>query len=421
MEKEKKKISKKTLIILGAVITIIAIICIVLLIINNSKLITAEEVIKALEQDGRTDYLQEGSIKIGSYIDYNYDKYTQMVCYSCVYSNDGASMNYGGMILVDKANKEYKNIITDTNVSALLFDLINKDKEANQKDIMIQIGDYFTNNGIEDFCYANINNAEKYVELGKNIGKVIGIKEARLAIDQELHTFDTMDNFTFFYRKEEIFPCYVGAETTDKEYMWSRYGITENAIGLWDRSAYNAMVYMYGEPYQYVTRYTVMEWNAEDDSVVGRYSDKEKAKEKLNVEEATDEPMAIDNTEETTEDTNIIQTNTTNTQVVNEVNEENTDNEEKENTKATDNTPTTSQTETETYNQRTDTETTKENTTNDDNYYSSSESDNNYSSNNDNDDNDDGGYTLDLYGNNTQDSTDTTDEDNTNSYILDIY
>ena len=110
MEKEKKKISKKTLIMLVAAIAIIGVICIVLLIINNSNLITAKEVIKALEQDGRTDYLQEDSIKIGSYIDYNYDKYTQMVCYSCVYSNDGASMNYGGLILVDKANKEYKNM-----------------------------------------------------------------------------------------------------------------------------------------------------------------------------------------------------------------------------------------------------------------------------------------------------------------------
>lgn len=409
MEKEKKKISKKTLIILGAVITIIAIICIVLLIINNSKLITAEEVIKALEQDGRTDYLQEGSIKIGSYIDYNYDKYTQMVCYSCVYSNDGASMNYGGMILVDKANKEYKNIITDTNISALLFNLISKDKEENQKDIMIQIGDYFTNNGIEDFCYANINNAEQYVELGKNIGKVIGIKEARLAIDQELHNFDTMDNFTFFYQKEEIFPCYVGTETTDKEYMWSRYGITENAIGLWDRSAYNAMVYMYGEPYQYVTKYTIMEWNAQDDSVVGRYADKEKAKEKLNVEEATDEAMPVDTTEDTTEETNTIQTNiqtnTTQEQKGNKVEEENIDN--KENTIATDSTPPTPQIETEDYEQKTDTETIKDN--------------NNSNSSSESNDSDNGGYTLDLYGNNTQDSTDTTDEDDTNSYILDIY
>ena len=417
MEKEKKKISKKTLIILGIVIAIIAIICIVLFIINNSKLITTKEVIKALEQDGRTDYLQEDSIKIGSYIDYNYNKYTQMVCYSCVYSNDGATMNYGGLILVDKANKEYRNVITDTNVSALLFDLINKDEEANQKETMIQIGDYFTNNGIEEFSNASINNAEQYVELGKNIGKVIGIKEARLAIDQELHTSDTMDSFTFFYQKEEIFPCYVGTETTDKEYMWSRYGITENAIRLWDRSAYNAMVYMYGEPYQYVTKYTVMEWNAEDDSVVGRYADKEKAKEKLNVEEATDEPMAIDNTKETTEDTNIIQTNTTNTQVVNEVNEENVEAEKKENTEVTDNTPTTPQIETKDHEQRTDTETTKGNTNNhNDNYYSSSES-----NNNDNDNEDDGGYTLDLYGNNAQDSTSITDEDNTNSYILDIY
>ena len=36
--------------------------------------------------------------------------------------------------------------------------------------------------------------------------------------------------------------------------------------------------------------------------------------------------------------------------------------------------------------------------------------------NNDNNDNNDGDYTLDLY-----DSTDMTDEDSTNSYILDIY
>lgn len=414
MEKEKKKISKKTRIIFGAVIAIIAIICIVLLIINNSKLITVEEVIKALEQDGRTDYLQEDSIKIGSYIDYNYDKYTQMVCYSCVYSNDGATMNYGGLILVDKANKEYKNIITDTNISALIFDLIDENDETKQEDTLIQIGDYFTNNGIEEFSNASINNAEQYVELGKNIGKAIGIKEARMAIDQELHTFDTMDSFTFFYQKEEIFPCYVGTETTDKEYMWSRYGITENAIGLWDRSAYNAMVYMYGEPYQYVTKYTVMDWNAEDDSVVGRYTDKEKAKEKLDVEEATDEPMPVDTTEDITEETNTIQNNTTEEQKENKVEEEeNNDNKEKENTEVTDNTPTTPQIETEDYEQKTDTETIKDND-NDNNSSSSESNDNSNDSNN-------GGYTLDLYGNNTQDRTDITDEDNTNSYILDIY
>ena len=414
MEKEKKKISKKTRIIFGAVIAIIAIICIVLLIINKSKLITVEEVIKALEQDGRTDYLQEDSIKIGSYIDYNYDKYTQMVCYSCVYSNDGATMNYGGLILVDKANKEYKNIITDTNISALIFDLIDENDETKQEDTLIQIGDYFTNNGIEEFSNASINNAEQYVELGKNIGKAIGIKEARMAIDQELHTFDTMDSFTFFYQKEEIFPCYVGTETTDKEYMWSRYGITENAIGLWDRSAYNAMVYMYGEPYQYVTKYTVMDWNAEDDSVVGRYTDKEKAKEKLDVEEATDEPMPVDTTEDITEETNTIQNNTTEEQKENKVEEEeNNDNKEKENTEVTDNTPTTPQIETEDYEQKTDTETIKDND-NDNNSSSSESNDNSNDSNN-------GGYTLDLYGNNTQDRTDITDEDNTNSYILDIY
>lgn len=310
---KKEKLSKKALVTVIAIIAIIAVVvCIIIITINNSKILTAENVIKVLEQDGRTEYLQKDSIKIGASIDYTYDKYNQIVCYSCIYKGD-ITLKHGSLMLVNNDTKEYKNIVTDTYISALIFSQISSNNTNAQKETMKLIGNYFSENGVDNFNYGNKDNLDRYMELGKEIGKVIGIKECRTIIDKALHDNDSqLEKFTFFYNKESIFPCYVATETTDKEFVWSKYGITESVIKLLDRSAYNSMVYTYGEPYQYVTKFTIIDWN-DGRKVIGKYKDKEKAKEKLDIEEANDTPSNNNEniSENDTNTTNNIETNTT--------------------------------------------------------------------------------------------------------------
>lgn len=69
------------------------------------------------------------------------------------------------------------------------------------------------------------------------------------------------------------------------------HGISEDALGLLDYSTYNAMIINFGQPYKSVKKYTIMYWSYRE-GVVGQYSSKEQAKEKLGIEEASDEPIS---------------------------------------------------------------------------------------------------------------------------------
>lgn len=308
MEKEKKKLLKKTILI-PIILVIILIIGILVVVKLANTSLTNKDVLQVLEQDGRTEYLQKDTIKIGATIDCSYNQYNKIACYSCLYMGD-ITLTNGGLILFNKDTKEYKNIVTDIYMSSLISYLISENNVSNQREMLKLINNYFNENGIDNFSYGNKDKFDSYVELGKSIGKAIGIKQCREVIDKGIHDINNeLDNFTFFYKKEEIFPHYIGSETTDKKFMW--HGISESIINLLDKSAYNAMVSLHGQPYKYVTKYTILDWNNEQ-KVIGKYDSKEEAKEKFDLEDATDEPNEVNIPENTTKENNSIQTNTTN-------------------------------------------------------------------------------------------------------------
>ncbi len=71
---------------------------------------------------------------------------------------------------------------------------------------------------------------------------------------------------------------------------------------------YMEMVSLHGQPYKYVTKYTILDWNNEQ-KVIGKYDSKEEAKEKFDLEDATDEPNEVNIPENTTKENNSIDWN----------------------------------------------------------------------------------------------------------------
>lgn len=196
---------------------------------NKSKvenLVTTEQIIEILKQSGHGDYLQEDSIKLGQVINFDYDKYNKMLSFSFIESNNNKVLKTGGLILLNRNTKENKYIYSDTSISSIIYSLNIDNNSSELKEIMGIIGEYFKENGIDEFNNANKNNTEKYMELGKNISKVIGVKQCRIIVDESIHmvasfTTSNFDEITLFYEPNNIFPKYGGCFTTEKEYAWN--------------------------------------------------------------------------------------------------------------------------------------------------------------------------------------------------------
>ena len=323
MEKEKKSLlekfkglSKKWKIGLITIIMIIIVIIVGVIIFNlnnnsnndnnaqqyiTENTITTEELKNYLKQLEMGDYIQDDSVKLGPIIDFNYNNYNKLVSYSCIYHNNNVTMNEGGLILVNEENKEYKNIAQPIETSAIIYDLNTKNQSDHLKEIMSLLSTYFIENGIDNFGSVRANSSDtldKYAELGKDIGTIVGIKEGRTIVENKYMSNikykneDTGDS-SLLYERMNIFPMYLGATTTEMEYAWDSIGLPEDALGLLTSEEKTTMAIVNGPAYRNVTKYTIAEFNTATNNpkIVGKYSSKEDAKSALKLEEATDEPI----------------------------------------------------------------------------------------------------------------------------------
>ena len=323
MEKEKKSLlekfkglSKKWKIGLITIIMIIIVIIVGVIIFNlnnnsnndnnaqqyiTENTITTEELKNYLKQLEMGNYIQDDSVKLGPIIDFNYNNYNKLVSYSCIYHNNNVTMNEGGLILVNEENKEYKNIAQPIETSAIIYDLNTKNQSDHLKEIMSLLSTYFIENGIDNFGSVRANSSDtldKYAELGKDIGTIVGIKEGRTIVENKYMSNikykneDTGDS-SLLYERMNIFPMYLGATTTEMEYVWDSIGLPEDALGLLTSEEKTTMAIVNGPAYRNVTKYTIAEFNTATNNpkIVGKYSSKEDAKSALKLEEATDEPI----------------------------------------------------------------------------------------------------------------------------------
>ena len=323
MEKEKKSLvekfkglSKKWKIGLITIIMIIIVIIVGVIIFNlnnnsnnnnnaqqsiTENTITTEELKNYLKQLEMGNYIQDDSVKLGPMIDFNYNNYNKLVSYSCIYHNNNVTMNEGGLILVNEENKEYKNIAQPIETSAIIYDLNTKNQSDHLKEIMSLLSTYFIENGIDNFGSVRANSSDtldKYAELGKDIGTIVGIKEGRTIVENKYMSNikykneDTGDS-SLLYERMNIFPMYLGATTTEMEYAWDSIGLPEDALGLLTSEEKTTMAMVNGPAYRNVKKYTIAEFNTATNNpkIVGKYSSKEDAKSALKLEEATDEPI----------------------------------------------------------------------------------------------------------------------------------
>ena len=326
MEKEKKSLlekfkglSKKWKIGLITIIMIIIVIIVGVIIFNlnnnsnndnnaqqsiNENTITTEELKNYLKQLEMGNYIQDDSVKLGPIIDFNYNNYNnynKLVSYSCIYHNNNVTMNEGGLILVNEENKEYKNIAQPIETSAIIYDLNTKNQSDQLKEIMSLLSAYFIENGIDNFGSVRASSSDtldKYAELGKDIGTIVGIKEGRTIVENKYMSNikykneDTGDS-SLLYERMNIFPMYLGATTTEMEYAWDSIGLPEDALGLLTSEEKTTMAMVNGPAYRNVKKYTIAEFNTATNNpkIVGKYSSKEDAKSALKLEEATDEPI----------------------------------------------------------------------------------------------------------------------------------
>ncbi len=323
MEKEKKSLvekfkglSKKGKIGLITIIMIIIVIIVGVIIFNlnnnsnndnnaqqsiTENTITTEELKNYLKQLEMGNYIQDDSVKLGPIIDFNYNNYNKLVSYSCIYHNNNVTMNEGGLILANEENKEYKNISQPIETSAIIYDLNTQNQSDKLKEIMSLLSTYFIENGIDNFGSVRASSSDtldKYAELGKDIGTIVGIKEGRTIVENKYMSNikykneDTGDS-SLLYERMNIFPMYLGATTTEMEYAWDSIGLPEDALGLLTSEEKTTMAMVNGPAYRNVKKYTIAEFNTATNNpkIVGKYSSKEDAKSALKLEEATDEPI----------------------------------------------------------------------------------------------------------------------------------
>ena len=323
MEKEKKSLvekfkglSKKGKIGLIIIIMIIIVIIVGVIIYNlnnnsnndnnaqqsiTENTITTEELKNYLKQLEMGNYIQDDSVKLGPIIDFNYNNYNKLVSYSCIYHNNNVTMNEGGLILVNEENKEYKNIAQPIETSAIIYDLNTKNQSDHLKEIMSLLSTYFIENGIDNFGSVRANSSDtldKYAELGKDIGTIVGIKEGRTIVENKYmsnikYKNEDMGDSSLLYERMNIFPMYLGVTTTEMEYAWDSIGLPEDALGLLTSEEKTTMAMVNGPAYRNVKKYTIAEFNTATNNpkIVGKYSSKEDAKSALKLEEATDEPI----------------------------------------------------------------------------------------------------------------------------------
>lgn len=320
MEKEKKSLlekfkglSKKGKVGLITIITIIVLIIVGLIIFslnNNSNndnntqqsisenTITMEELKNYLKQLEMGNYIQDDSVKLGPIIDFNYNNYNKLVSYSCIYNNNdnGITLKEGGLLLLNKNTDDKEYIKMPLEVSCVIYSLNTQNETDKLEEVMNIVGTYFTQYGVDSFYTAKENNEDGYIDLCKNVGSIVGIKECRIAIENQMKLLvknvSGASEMTYLFKSGEIFPRYMGIPVTDTEYAWEEHGMPESALGLLSNDEITSMTMALGPAYKKVTKYTIFELSVDkENSIVGKYSSKEDAKSALKLEEATDEPI----------------------------------------------------------------------------------------------------------------------------------
>lgn len=320
MEKEKKSLvekfkglSKKGKIGLITIIMIIIVIiagAIIFNLNNNSNndnnaqqsitenTITTEELKNYLKQLEMGNYIQDDSVKLGPIIDFNYNNYNKLVSYSCIYNNNdnGITLKEGGLLLLNKNTDDKEYIKMPLEVSCVIYSLNTQNETDKLEEVMNIVGTYFTQYGVDSFYTAKENNEDGYIDLCKNVGSIVGIKECRIAIENQMKLLvknvSGASEMTYLFKSGEIFPRYMGIPVTDTEYAWEEHGMPESALGLLSNDEITSMTMALGPAYKKVTKYTIFELSVDkENSIVGKYSSKEDAKSALKLEEATDEPI----------------------------------------------------------------------------------------------------------------------------------
>lgn len=275
-------------------IVIIVAIIVILLLKNRTPLISGlipnvgineDKIVKMLKKDEYGMYLQEDTTKIGDIEDIVYENYDKLISYSCDYRGQ-VLLNAGGLLLYNSSTEDYKVLYLNSDFMSIVYYLITNNMSTEVKEVTKIFVKYISEKG-----ESIVNFEESYedcYEVGTEIGKAIGVNLCRNLGKETIHSLNSLSSDTYLlYKENEISARYYGMISTEKDYVWDiKLGINEQAMQILyahNRSSYNNMVIMYGEPYQIVTKFCV--YDVSKGKMIGKYSDIEEAKKKLNVEE----------------------------------------------------------------------------------------------------------------------------------------
>ena len=274
---------RNTIIIICSILVVILFIYSIITVVNPK--VSTEEMVYMLKNSENGTYLQEDTVKIGKEIDFEYNEYNKLVSYSSTYINGNTTLETGGLMFINDDN--YKIITLDLTYTSILHYLIKENQTNKLEQIMDLLGNYVKENNIEQINIHNID-LEKYMELNKEVGKVVGVKLGReiWKTNNINKAYQNLVNSTYLYGKDEITPRYAGTYITEQEYVWTVIDeYTAKILYTTNIRTYNQLVAMYGPPYENVERFVVYDFTKEGAPKKGTYKNIEEAKPELNVEE----------------------------------------------------------------------------------------------------------------------------------------
>ena len=255
--------------------------------IMNKKVLSTKELTNILKQSENGIYLKEDSVKIGTASKINYKNYNYLITYSSVLANNGVTLKAGAVLLYDTKTKDSKILTFQADLTSVIYYLNTEKATGKLKSVTDTIADYIEKYGEEAICNTT-KTSEKYIELGKAIGKIVGVKLCRNIVRNYMVDLNpNLSSTIFLYNKDEITVKYAGMNTTVKQYNWS--GIIDETsarlIAANNYSSYRNIVALYGEPYSNVTKFVVYQFVDGDAKEVKKYDNVQKAKDDLKVEE----------------------------------------------------------------------------------------------------------------------------------------
>lgn len=280
------KIKFNHLVVIIVIITIVVLLVIGTLAgsIFNFNKISNKQMIEIIENSDMGSYVQSNTVKVGSMIDINYKSFDKLITYSCILKNNDTNLNAGGVALYNKSNKNSKVISLKSDLMSLIYYLNTEEKSDKLEKTSNIIADYISKYG--DDILNNVDSIEEYMNMGKEIGKVVGTNLCRNAIKDGTNTLGTLNQLSFLFKQSEIFPRYIGTYVTETEYQWG-FLFSETSMRILMNSnptSYRNLIAIYGEPYKTVKNFYVYDFTKENTPQVGKYSDISEARKNLGVE-----------------------------------------------------------------------------------------------------------------------------------------